>query len=376
MLRIEPLPNGRVKLVKDYKDPLTGGRKRLSKTVDKATRQVQKQVELLLDQRFEREVELSTLNNPHKTLGELIDEWLVIRKERLKPSTYRSQITAVRQVRSGIGNNALLIQLNRQFLVRYLDDQLYKHSQLNSNVKKQFMVLNLMLKYAVQVGYLNDNPAPDYDSISWKKEHKTERQTYPKFLDSDELDRLLTYLRSKDPFIADFCELLYLTGMRFGEAASLQPKNFYTVGNYTYAKIIGTLDYSRINRQKATKSDTPKTEASFRSIRLSSRAIEICNKYRVDKRNTEYLFLRHGYPLSATLVDYHLSKAEKELKIKKRVSTHTFRHTHISKLAELGVPLYVIQDRVGHADEKITKEIYLHVTNKSREQAEDKIELL
>ena len=118
MLRIEPLSNGRVKLVKDYKDPLTGGRKRLSKTVDKATRQVQKQVELLLDQRFEREVELSTLNNPHKTLGELIDEWLVIRKELLKPSTYRSQITAVRQVRSGIGNNALLIQLNRQFLVR------------------------------------------------------------------------------------------------------------------------------------------------------------------------------------------------------------------------------------------------------------------
>ena len=125
MLRIEPLSNGRVKLVKDYKDPLTGGRKRLSKTVDKATRQIQKQVELLLDQRFEREVELSTLNNPHKTLGELIDEWLVIRKERLKPSTYRSQITAVRQVRSGIGNNALLIQLIRQFLVRYLDYQLY-----------------------------------------------------------------------------------------------------------------------------------------------------------------------------------------------------------------------------------------------------------
>lgn len=31
-----------------------------------------------------------------------------------------------------------------------------------------------------------------------------------------------------------------------------------------------------------------------------------------------------------------------------------FRHTHVSKLAELGVPLYIIQNRVGHADSDFT----------------------
>src|SRR5699024_7875269 len=92
MLRIEPLPNGRVKLVKDYKDPLTGGRKRLSKTVDKATRQVQKQVELLLDQRFEKELELSQLSNETIRFSALVDEFLVKRKDQVKPSTYRAQL--------------------------------------------------------------------------------------------------------------------------------------------------------------------------------------------------------------------------------------------------------------------------------------------
>nr|WP_305068856.1 tyrosine-type recombinase/integrase [Limosilactobacillus equigenerosi] len=52
----------------------------------------------------------------------------------------------------------------------------------------------------------------------------------------------------------------------------------------------------------------------------------------------------------------------------KPLSSHIFRHTHISKLAELGVPLYVIQQRVGHNDSRITNEIYLHVTEKAMEK--------
>ena len=50
-----------------------------------------------------------------------------------------------------------------------------------------------------------------------------------------------------------------------------------------------------------------------------------------------------------------------------------FRHTHISKLAELGVPLYIIQNRVGHADSETTRDIYLHVTQTAKEKWDDTI---
>ena len=44
--------------------------------------------------------------------------------------------------------------------------------------------------------------------------------------------------------------------------------------------------------------------------------------------------------------------------ISKRVTTHTLRHTHTSTLAQLGITLKAIQDRVGDSDYKTTLEIY------------------
>lgn len=60
----------------------------------------------------------------------------------------------------------------------------------------------------------------------------------------------------------------------------------------------------------------------------------------------------------------------------KNLSSHIFRHTHISKLAEIGTPVYVIQDRVGHEDSKLTQQIYLHVTEGMREKLKSILELL
>ncbi|WP_270283421.1 tyrosine-type recombinase/integrase [Streptococcus infantarius] len=44
-----------------------------------------------------------------------------------------------------------------------------------------------------------------------------------------------------------------------------------------------------------------------------------------------------------------------------------FRHTHISFLAEQGVPLEAIQDRVGHNRGSRVTNIYLHVTQKTKD---------
>ncbi|WP_430521889.1 tyrosine-type recombinase/integrase [Limosilactobacillus vaginalis] len=57
-----------------------------------------------------------------------------------------------------------------------------------------------------------------------------------------------------------------------------------------------------------------------------------------------------------------------KLGLHKILSSHTFRHTHVSKLAEMGVPLYIIQKRLGHSDSEITSRVYLHVTKKAQEK--------
>ena len=46
----------------------------------------------------------------------------------------------------------------------------------------------------------------------------------------------------------------------------------------------------------------------------------------------------------------------------KRLSTHIFRHTHVSLLAESGVSLKAIMARVGHNDPATTMAIYTPVS--------------
>jgi len=52
----------------------------------------------------------------------------------------------------------------------------------------------------------------------------------------------------------------------------------------------------------------------------------------------------------------------------KHVTTHTFRYTHISLLAEAGMPIKAIMERVGHANMKTTLEIYNQVSATTKEK--------
>lgn len=99
----------------------------------------------------------------------------------------------------------------------------------------------------------------------------------------------------------------------------------------------------------------------------------------VEKINNQdgYMFVNsNNNIIQISSLNTFLRKAKSKLEIDKPVSTHIFRHTHISKLAELGVPLYVIQNRVGHEDSRITQKIYLHVTQKAKKQLESKLNFL
>ena len=56
------------------------------------------------------------------------------------------------------------------------------------------------------------------------------------------------------------------------------------------------------------------------------------------------------------------------------ITIHGLRHTHASLLAEAGIPLEVIQDRLGHKEDKTTMMIYLHVTENMKKHSIDLFE--
>ncbi|MFS7390381.1 tyrosine-type recombinase/integrase [Carnobacterium maltaromaticum] len=117
----------------------------------------------------------------------------------------------------------------------------------------------------------------------------------------------------------------------------------------------------------------------MREVSLSKKAVNIIDSFTELNKylNTDYLFTTSkGTPFQLNAINTYLRKLSKQLEIDKPLSSHIFRHTHISKLAEIGSPLYAIQDRVGHENSKITESIYLHVIKGVKEKLNRDIELL
>ena len=80
---------------------------------------------------------------------------------------------------------------------------------------------------------------------------------------------------------------------------------------------------------------------------------------------------QHGKetPVVQNIINGFFQRLNKQHVLKKHIHCHLFRHTHVSLLAEAGVPLEVIQERLGHSTDITTRRIYLHITEKQKESA-------
>ena len=54
------------------------------------------------------------------------------------------------------------------------------------------------------------------------------------------------------------------------------------------------------------------------------------------------------------------------------LTPHSLRHTHTSLLAEAGVSLPEIMERLGHKDDETTRIVYLHTTKTMKKEASRK----
>ncbi len=57
----------------------------------------------------------------------------------------------------------------------------------------------------------------------------------------------------------------------------------------------------------------------------------------------------------------------------KILTLHVFRNSYISLLVELGVPMKVIIERVGHANEKMTMSLQTYMTEKMQPAEREKL---
>lgn len=239
---------------------------------------------------------------------------------------------------------------------------------------------NMIFKYAIRNKLIKDNPRED--AIVPKKpktvddlENDSIEETY---FESDELDKYLdTVLKIGLELDKEWFYTLAFTGMRSGELLALKKDDLNFEDNTI--RISKSL-YNENNNMKEYVLETTKTgkariiDVDPRIMRMLKNLVRSNDKHKLkykmmmdDYHDEDFVFQRkNGYPFINKNIANRMKRILKYTNIKKKLTPHAFRHTHISMMTEAGDELPTIMERVGHEDPNTTLKVYTHVTNKMK----------
>ena len=370
------LENGKYRYYEKYFDLEENKWKQVSITLTSKTRQAQRQARILLDEKIEKKrenIEKEKTEVRKIIVKEAYEEYLKIRESELKRSTFKSQkYTIIGEIRKL--EDYLLMNVTSR-IVQNILLELPCSAEHRKNKK---VLLNLFFKYCLNVGYISENPIDNVVLPKRKKNLKKVRKKQNKYLTRAEVVQYLNFLEKeeKNQRVRLIVEFMYLTGLRFGEVLALTLEDI-DFGNKTL-EVKHTLHTSGSKAEIFL--DSPKSLASYRVIGISDRVLEIIEEYLLMEKEGRFIFTKNGNPFMIFSFNDFLKRSFKRSGIQKEedfvLTTHVFRHSHISLLAELEVPIKAIMERVGHTNEKMTLGVYTHVTEQMKFNITEKLDKL
>lgn len=364
---MEELPNGKYKFFERYKDPYTEKFKKVSVTMEKKTPQARNQAAILLQEKINQKLGEKQHSVSNITFEKLYEEFEENWKHGVKNSTVYASKNVKKEILKQIEGDYLVRNIDRRLLQKVID-QLLQDGRSHNYVSKIKFKLNQIMKFAVRMNYIDTNEmlfvemprkVITTDDLRKKNTKYLDQKEFKLFIQNLKEEALCDYRITKYIRIA---KVLFLTGMRYGELAALNYKEDIDFSKKTI-HIKHTYDF----RQK--ERTTPKTIKSDRVITAPQKVLDIIKEQIIENAtngfDTDFIFINTlGEPITNVRVIAALKRHGQKIGIDKNITTHMFRHSHISLLAELGIPLTAIMDRVGHSDSKTTLEIYSHVTQK------------
>lgn len=378
---VEKRPNGNYRFGEWYIDSLTGKRRRAYVTYTKNTRVTRKQAEEELRKKIAKLQNRTATQRPI-TLQEAFDEFLDEYQNRYAYYTMAGYYYLKNSCSRYFSSDALLENITRPDIVKWAEHLLYQENKTNGTVRVYLGRLSSIYRWAIKRGYLPEDSNPVVKSdITWKN-NRSKASLEEKFLSDEELETIFDYSKKNYPFMYDFLNILYLTGLRVGEAGGMEVRNYIQKDGVWGLEVTGTLvdltnQFAKSHGLSSKKAKVdPKTKSSNRFVSLPKAGREIVEKNIAGKDPTDLIFTQRykHHPITEDYCAVYFKRLYKLGITKRRIHAHMFRHTHVSKLAEIGVPLYAIQERLGHSSSKTTEDIYLHVTKKAKKDLLDKLE--
>lgn len=285
--------------------------------------------------------------------GMTVEEWLAHHIDHLTGVTkttlwdYRSYVR--NDIKQSLGAIPLAA-LSRDDIARWVQD-MAATGAAGKTIANKHGFLSAALGAAVKAGRISSNPAAGTRLPETEKPEMV-------FLSREEFAQLLAAVR--EPW-RPLVEFLVASGARFGEAAALKPGDV--------DRTAGTVRIQRAWKRTYAKGGyelgPPKTKKSVRTINVPASVLG-----KLDYSH-EWLFVnRIGAPVRVVGFRNRVwYPALERAKLKRKPRVHDLRHTHASWLIADGIPLPVIQRRLGHESIQTTVDVYGHLDRESDEAA-------
>lgn len=283
---------------------------------------------------------------------EVLNEWLNMKKEFIKTSTYHKYIFLINTYIFPFYKNKNFKSINNSDIKSFFEtNSIIKLS--NSTKNLIFSIIYSSINFGISKGY---HKRMNINYLSFKEKINT-----IDYLTINEQKILEKHIKEN----INIRNLLILTalysGTRLGEICSLKGTDIDFVNNTI--SIERTVQRIKNTDNSITKTklivDRPKTESSIRTIPIPKFIIVLLKKYMKDRNN--YIFTNSKTPKDPRSVEKYFNSLLKRLNIR-HVKFHALRHTFATRLREQKVDIKVVSELLGHSDWKITQDIYVHVS--------------
>jgi integrase len=363
-------------------DPVTGNRKQKVKSGFSTKQEAEEAATTLI-----HELNQGTyLEETDRTFSDFAIEWLPIYSDSkdVKPGTIRVRLHEIGKLLPYFAKLKLkdITRKMYQDALKDLKDQGYSDSTRDGIHRTGRMIF----RKALELELIKKDPT---EFAYVKKDKKTieqlEEEEVPKYLEKEDLAFLLETAKANG-LEHDYLVFMILayTGIRVGELVALKWKDV-DFKNYTIS--ITKTYYNPTNNALEYQLVTPKTRKSKRKIIVDEEVIhQLMEHKKIQEKvieqlgdsyhNKDFIFAKmerqFGYPIVIKNVRDRMKRLLKIARLNEELTPHSLRHTHTSLLAEAGVSLEQIMDRLGHTDDQITKNVYLHVTQEMKKEASQK----